>query len=73
MHGTWQIADGLSLYLRINNQFDRRYETYAAIAEDLFPDSALARPQDAAVEDGPSRFVTPGAPRQYQVGLRWQF
>ncbi|MBB6367519.1 outer membrane receptor protein involved in Fe transport [Xanthomonas sacchari] len=73
LHGTWQLADGLSLYLRINNVFDRRYETYAAIAEDLFPGGALARPQDAAVEDGPSRFVAPGAPRQYQVGLRWRF
>ena len=73
LHGTWQIADGLSLYLRVNNLFDRRYETYAAVAEDLFPDGALARPQDAAVEDGASRFVAPGAPRQYQVGLRWRF
>ncbi|MXV09252.1 MULTISPECIES: TonB-dependent receptor [unclassified Xanthomonas] len=73
LHGTWELADGLSLYLRINNVFDRRYETYAAIAEDLFPGGTLARPQDAAVEDGPSRFVAPGAPRQYQVGLRWRF
>lgn len=72
-HGSWRLADGLTLYLRVSNLFDRRYETYAAIAEDLFPDGELARPQDAAVEDGPSRFVAPGAPRQYQVGLRWQF
>ncbi|MBO9830136.1 TonB-dependent receptor [Xanthomonas sp. A2111] len=73
LHGTWELAEGLSLYLRVNNVFDRRYETYAAIAEDLFPGGALARPQDAAVEDGPSRFVAPGAPRQYQIGLRWRF
>lgn len=73
LHGTWQVGKDVSLYLRVNNLFDRRYETYAAIAEDMFPGGALARPQQEAVEDGPSRFVAPGAPRQYQVGLRWRF
>lgn len=38
------------LYARVDNVFDRRYETYAAVAEDLFPGGELARPHVAPVE-----------------------
>lgn len=73
LHATWKLDDRFSFYARVNNVFDRRYETYAAIAEDLFPDGELARPQDGPVEEGPSRFVAPGAPRQFVVGVRMRF
>ena len=73
LRAQWNLNDHLSLYARVNNVFDRRYETYSAIADDLFPGGELARPQVAPVEDGPSRFVAPGAPRQFVVGLRMKF
>ena len=41
---------GGSSYARVDNVFDRRYETYAAVAEDLFPGGELARPHVAPVE-----------------------
>lgn len=71
LQARWQLSERLSLFARIDNVFDRQYATYAAVAEDVFPDGELARPQDAPVETGPARFLAPGVPRQYLIGVRW--
>ncbi|OOW67946.1 TonB-dependent receptor [Xanthomonas axonopodis pv. melhusii] len=71
LQARWTINARVSLFARIDNVFDRHYATYAAVAEDVFPDGELARPQDAQVETGPARFLAPGVPRQYLIGLRW--
>ncbi|MBO9831532.1 TonB-dependent receptor [Xanthomonas phaseoli] len=71
LQARWTINARVSLFARIDNLFDRHYATYAAVAEDVFPDGELARPQDAPVETGPARFLAPGVPRQYLIGLRW--
>ncbi|EWC51044.1 TonB-dependent receptor [Xanthomonas citri pv. glycines str. 8ra] len=71
LQARWTINARVSLFARIDNVFDRHYATYAAVAEDVFPDGELARPQDAPVETGPARFLAPGVPRQYLIGLRW--
>lgn len=61
---------GGSSYARVDNVFDRRYETYAAVAEDLFPGGEFARPHVAPVEEGPARFVAPGVARGFTLGMR---
>lgn len=61
------------LFMRVNNVADRRYETYGAVATDMFPNGRLLQPQDGAVEAGPARFVAPGAPRSVVAGLRYHF
>ncbi|MBO9738398.1 TonB-dependent receptor [Xanthomonas axonopodis pv. begoniae] len=71
LQARWTINARVSLFARIDNVFDRHYATYAAVAEDVFPGGELARPQDAPVETGPARFLAPGVPRQYLIGLRW--
>ncbi|MCP3045498.1 TonB-dependent receptor [Xanthomonas euvesicatoria] len=71
LQARWTINARVSLFARIDNVFDRRYATYAAVAEDVFPGGELARPQDAPVETGPARFLAPGVPRQYLIGVRW--
>ncbi len=71
LQARWTINARVSLFARIDNVFDRRYANYAAVAEDVFPDGELARPQDAPVETGPARFLAPGVPRQYLIGVRW--
>ncbi|MEP9606393.1 TonB-dependent receptor [Xanthomonas euvesicatoria] len=71
LQARWTINARVSLFARIDKVFDRRYATYAAVAEDVFPDGELARPQDAPVETGPARFLAPGVPRQYLIGVRW--
>lgn len=72
LRADWRLGARLWLFARVDNVFDRRYATYAAVAEDLFPGGQLARPQDAPVEEAAARFVAPGAPRQYLLGLRWE-
>ncbi len=71
LQARWAISTRVSVFARIDNLFDRQYATYAAVAEDVFPDGELARPQDAPVETGPARFLAPGVTRQYLIGLRW--
>ncbi|AMV00895.1 TonB-dependent receptor [Xanthomonas citri] len=71
LQARWTINARVSLFARIDNVFDRHYATYAAVAEDVFPDGELARPQDGPVETGPARFLAPGVPRQYLIGVRW--
>lgn len=51
----WQV--------RINNLASRRYETFGAVATDIF---SAGRAQQA-------RFVAPGAPRSVTAGLRFNF
>jgi outer membrane receptor protein involved in Fe transport len=60
-------------FARINNAANRRYETYGAVALDLFPNGRLLRPQDGPVDAALARFVAPGAPRSVVAGLRYHF
>ncbi|WP_456362452.1 TonB-dependent receptor [Xanthomonas arboricola] len=73
LQARWAVTARVAVFARIDNLFDRQYATYAAVAEDVFPDGELARPQDTPVETGPARFLAPGVPRQYVIGVRWTF
>lgn len=58
------------LFARITNVGDRRYESYGAVAADLFPHGRqVAQPSDAVH----ARFVAPGAPRSIAAGMRATF
>ena len=64
----YQLQKGLSLFAKINNVLDTRYETYGMIGENNFAlDGSETNTQTVA------KFVAPGAPRSYLVGLRYQF
>ena len=67
LHANYEAAKGLNYFARINNVFDRRYETYGLMANSLI--NASGAPADI----GPSRFVAPGAPRSFTVGLHYRF
>jgi outer membrane receptor protein involved in Fe transport len=66
----WRPAPGWELFVRVNNVFDRRFETYGTVADDVFPGG---RPLATGVEAEPARFVAPGAPRTVLAGLRYRF
>ena len=66
-------APGWELFARVNNLFDRRYETYGAVAPDLFPGGKLLKPHEGAGDSEHARFVAPGAPRSLVAGLRYTF
>ena len=43
LRATWQ-AGSWELYARVGNLFGRRYETFGAVARDMFPDGHLVTP-----------------------------
>jgi outer membrane receptor protein involved in Fe transport len=65
LRASYRIDRHWELFARITNVGDRRYETYGALATDLFPTT----PADA----GHARFVAPGAPRTMAAGIRASF
>ena len=68
LKANYQLQKGLSLFAKINNVLDTRYETYGMIGENNFAlDGSETNTQTVA------KFVAPGAPRSYLVGLRYQF
>ena len=69
LKASYQAQKGLTLFAKINNVLDTRYETYGMIGENNFK---VDGGKDAT-EQTLSKFVAPGAPRSYMVGLRYQF
>ena len=67
---SWQIDPRWQAYLRVNNVFDRRYASYGAGSYDYFPQGRQAQPGDEAAL---SRFIAPGAPRSFWVGIRYEW
>ncbi|MFC5550066.1 TonB-dependent receptor [Massilia aerilata] len=73
LRASYRPADKWELFARVSNVFDRRYESYGAVAPDLFPNGRLRAPQEEEGEAGHARFVAPGAPRTIVAGLRYRF
>ncbi len=55
---------GKQIYFKINNLFDEHYYS-RAVAAQIF--------QDTVVPASRYLFVTPGAPREYLLGVKWEF
>jgi outer membrane receptor protein involved in Fe transport len=71
LKANYQLQKGLTLFGKINNVLDTRYETYGMIGDSNFnPDGSKI---DPAGFNTVAKFVAPGAPRSYMVGLRYQF
>jgi outer membrane receptor protein involved in Fe transport len=73
LHARWRFLPGWELFARVNNVFDRRYESFGALATDMFPDGQLLQPLAGAVTPAQARFVAPGAPRTFNAGVRYRF
>jgi outer membrane receptor protein involved in Fe transport len=70
LKANYQLQKGLSLFGKINNVLDTRYETYGMIGDNNFnPDGTLIDNDMNTV----AKFVAPGTPRTFMVGLRYQF
>jgi outer membrane receptor protein involved in Fe transport len=73
MHANYEAErKGLEYFARVNNLLDRRYETYGMMALSAFDQNGadnLASNSAGQV----SRFVAPGAPRNFMVGMRYRF
>lgn len=73
LHGRWRTSDRLEFTAGIDNVFDRRYETFGMIGEDVLPNGELLRPHVDPEDSAEALFVAPGAPRRYRIGLRLRF
>lgn len=73
LRASYRPAPGWELFVRVNNLFDRRYETFGAVAPDLFPHGRQLKPHEGEVDAAHARFVAPGAPRSAVAGLRYTF
>jgi outer membrane receptor protein involved in Fe transport len=77
LNGEWRPTRGLTVFLQVNNLFNRQYATAAQLGAAAFDASGhfVARPLPAnANGDRPlvhSTFYAPGAPRSAFVGLRY--
>lgn len=68
LRASWKPSKQWELYANVNNVFDRRYETFGALAETVFT------PQGSyAGDEADALFVAPGAPRAFFVGMRYRF
>ena len=79
LRGDWRPVAGLLVFVQINNALDRRYNTAAQLGATGFDANGnfVARPIAAnANGDRPLRsstFFAPGAPRSFQLGLKYTF
>ncbi|MRX11755.1 TonB-dependent receptor plug domain-containing protein [Pseudoduganella sp. FT25W] len=71
LHASYQPAPKWELYARVTNATNRRYESFGAVAVNMFPNGALWQP--GADDPAQARFVAPGAPRAVAAGLRYRF
>ena len=70
LNGEIDLGGGWQLFGQINNVFDKRYGTAAALAENPFADGAFQIASSAWQRE---TFIAPGAPRAAWIGLRTSF
>jgi outer membrane receptor protein involved in Fe transport len=73
LRASYRPAERWEVFARVSNVFNRRYETFGAVAPDLFPQGRPLAPNEDEGGDGHARFVAPGAPRSIVAGLRYRF
>jgi len=69
LRAAYQVNKHVEIYARVANVFDRRYETYGQIANDVFPNGNLLQPHVKPEDNASALFVAPGAPRSFWVGV----
>jgi outer membrane receptor protein involved in Fe transport len=69
LRASYRINKHVEVYARVTNLFNRRYETYGQIAEDVFPNGTLLQPHINPQDAASARFVAPGAPRGAWFGV----
>ncbi|MDF3837999.1 TonB-dependent receptor [Cupriavidus basilensis] len=70
LRASWQVDPHWQLYARVDNVFDRRYESYGHAGLNVFPGGTLLQPGATVPTE---RFVAPGAPRLFLVGVRYEW
>ena len=72
LHANYEASKGLDYFVRVNNVLDTRFETYGMMALNMFDQNGNQLGSPTAPPTV-SRFIAPGAPRNFMVGLRYRF
>jgi iron complex outermembrane recepter protein len=67
------LGAGWQLFAKVNNVFDKRYQTGGALAENAFAADGSFKADPVADEWQKETFVAPGAPRAAWLGVRYKF
>lgn len=67
LRSSWKVQKAWEFYASVHNVFDKRHESFGALAETVF--DAQGR---GPGEERDALFVAPGAPRSVFVGLRYR-
>ena len=74
MHANYEAQKGLDFFARINNVLNRRFESYGMMAMNMFDQAGSPLDtNNSATAPTVNRFVAPGAPRSFMVGMRYRF
>ncbi len=70
LRASWKPATvkGLEVFAKVTNATNRRYNSFGALAETVFDAQG-----NYVGDDSDAWFTAPGAPRAFNVGLRWKF
>ncbi len=70
LRASWKppTVKGLEVFARVTNATNTRYQSYGAVAETVFDAQGRYTGNEAD-----AWFVAPGAPRAFNVGLRWRY
>jgi outer membrane receptor protein involved in Fe transport len=66
----YHVTDQLQVFGKVTNLFDKQYEVFGVLGENFFNGPNFTYDRAAA---GPEQFRTPGAPRGFFVGVRYDF
>ncbi len=69
LNADYSFQSGWRLFAKVNNLFDKDYATLGALNRIAFENGNEARDELGPVE----RFVSPGAPRSFWVGVEYRF
>ncbi|MFM8152500.1 MAG: TonB-dependent receptor, partial [Polynucleobacter victoriensis] len=70
LNANYEHVKGLNSFMRVNNVFDKKYASYAALGYNMFPGGNIATDAD---EVKGSVFYAPGAPRAVFGGVRYEW
>jgi outer membrane receptor protein involved in Fe transport len=70
LDGSWKITDQLQIFGKVTNLFDQTYQTFGILGQNFFRGPGFTYDQGLA---GPEQFRTPGMPRAFFAGVRYDF
>lgn len=73
LRASLRTGSGWEFFARVTNVLGRRYETFGAVAPDLFPAGDQIKPHVRPLDAAHARFVAPGAGRTFIAGTRYRF